>query len=328
VRPQVSFLGVLIGAALVWALPEPAGAQSYPASYPTRPVKIIVPHAPGGAVDVVARILAPALAAGFGHNVVVENRAGASGNIGSEYVANAAPDGHTLLVNASIHVLNRFVFRSLPFDPVADFAPVALLASGPLLLVAGPDGPTSVRALIERAKAKPGALSFAASGLGSAGHFAEELFKRRAGIDMITVPYRGSAPALTDIAGGQVTAMIDPILSALPLAQAGRLRALGVTSRARSPIAPDVPTLDEAGLPGFEAYSWYGVWAPAKTPPAIVAALHAEFSQALQQPAVRAPLIADGFEIIGASPAAFATHITDETARYAKLVEDARLVFE
>jgi tripartite-type tricarboxylate transporter receptor subunit TctC len=319
-----AFLGALIGAALVW-LPGPAAAQP---AFPTRAVKIVVPHAPGGAVDVVARVLAPALGDRLGQNVVVENRAGASGNIGSEFVAHAPPDGHTLLVNASIHVLNRFVFRTLPFDPVADFAPVSLLASGPLLLVTAAAGPDSAQALIARAKARPGILSFATSGLGSAGHFAEELFKRRAGIDMITVPYRGSAPALTDLAANQVTAMIDPILSALPGVQGGRLRALGVTSKRRSAIAPDVPTLDEAGLPGFEAYSWYGVWAPKGVSPAIVARLHAAVAEALQQPAVRAPLTADGFEIIASSPAAFATHIADETARYARLVEDARLVFE
>src|SRR5260221_4370594 len=248
VRLVVAVLGALISA-LVAVSPAPANAQPYP----TRAVRIIVPHAPGGAVDTVARVLAPALGARLGQNVVVENRAGASGNIGSEFVAHAPPDGHTLLLNASIHVLNRFVFRALPFDPVGDSQPISLLAAGPLLLVTGREGPETARQLIEHAKAKPGVLSFATSGLGSAGHFAEALFMRLAGVDMIIAPYRGSAPALSDVAGGQVTAMIDPILSALPLVQGGRLRALGVTGRTRSAIAPEIPTLAEAGLPAVEA---------------------------------------------------------------------------
>jgi tripartite-type tricarboxylate transporter receptor subunit TctC len=323
VRPVVTVLGALIGA-LVAGSPAPASAQPYP----TRTIRIVVPHAPGGAVDAVARVLAPPLAERLGTNVVVENRAGASGNIGSEFVAHAPPDGHTLLINASIHVLNRFVYHALPFDPIADFAPVSLLAAGPLLLVSGRTGPESARQLIERAKARPGVLSFATSGLGSAGHFAEEKVKRLAGIDMIIVPYRGSAPALSDVASGQVTAMIDPILSALPLVRGGRLRALGVTGRARSATAPDIPTLEEAGLPGVEAYSWYGMWAPAETPPAIVARLQAQLVDALRLPAVRAALTAEGFEVRGSTPAAFAAYIAEETERYARLVADARLTFE
>jgi tripartite-type tricarboxylate transporter receptor subunit TctC len=323
VRLVVAVLGALISA-LVQASPGPASAQPYP----TRAIRIIVPHAPGGAVDAVARLLAPALGGRLGQTVVVENRAGASGNIGSEFVAHAPADGHTLLVNASIHVLNRFVFRTLPFDPVTDFAPISLLASGPLLLVVGPTGPETARQLVERAKARPGALSFATSGLGSAGHFAEEQFKRLAGVDMILVPYRGSAPALADVAGGQVTAMIDPILSTLPLVQGGRLRALGVTGATRSAIAPAIPTLEEAGAPRVEASSWYGIWAPAGTPPVIVARLQATVADALQGPALRAALSADGFEVEGSSSEAFAAFIAEEMQRYARLVEEARLTFE
>jgi tripartite-type tricarboxylate transporter receptor subunit TctC len=313
------------GAALVVALASPA----HGAAYPARTVRIVVPHAAGGAVDAVARVLAQALAERLGQAFVVENRTGASGNIGSEFVARAPANGYTLLINASIHVLNPFVFRSLPFDPVADFAPISLIASGPLLLVTVAPGPvTSLKGLIAAARARPGTLSFATSGLGSAGHFAEVLFQRRAGVDLITVPYRGSAPALADVASGQVTAMIDPILSALPLVQSGQLTALGLTGRTRSALLPQVRTIAESGLPDFEAYSWYGIWAPAGTAPEIVDRLQRGVAEALRRPAVRAPLVAEGFEIVGSSPAAFAVYIRAETAKYARLVADAHLTFE
>ncbi|HEX9461150.1 MAG TPA: tripartite tricarboxylate transporter substrate binding protein [Alphaproteobacteria bacterium] len=297
--------------------------------YPNRPVKIVVPHAPGGAVDAVGRLMAQKLSEELGQRFVVENRAGASGNIGSEFVAHATPDGYTLLVNASILVLNPFVFRELPFDPVRDLAPISLIASGPLLFVTRPDFPAdSVKEFIAKAKSKQGEVTFATSGLGSAGHFAEEMFKLMAGVDMLTVVYKGSGPALLDVMNGQVNAMMDPILSTLPLVRDGRLKALGVTSASRSVVVPDIPTVAESGLANFEFFSWYGIWAPARTSPDVVNKLEAQVAKIVQMPDVGQRLTIQGFEPVGSSAEEFSVYIKDEMAKYAKLVQDAGLKFE
>jgi tripartite-type tricarboxylate transporter receptor subunit TctC len=323
-RWRACAVGALCGLWLV-AAPWAAPAQIYP----NRPVKIVVPHAPGGAVDAVGRLLAQKLSEELGQRFVVENRAGASGNIGSEFVVRAAPDGYTLLVNASILVLNPFVFHDLPFDPVRDLAPISHIASGPLLFVTRPDFPAdNVKDFIAKAKSKQGEVTFATSGLGSAGHFAEEMFKLMAGVDMLTVVYKGSGPALIDVMSGQVNAIMDPILSTLPLVRDGRLKALGVTSATRSAVVPDIPTVAENGLPGFEFFSWYGIWAPARTSPDIVNRLEAQVARIVQMPDVVQRLTAQGFEPVGSSAGEFSGYIKDEVAKYAKLVQDAGLKFE
>jgi tripartite-type tricarboxylate transporter receptor subunit TctC len=316
---------------IVW-MATLAAAAAFPAlsqNYPSRPVKIVVPHAPGGAVDAVGRLLAQKLGDELGQRFVVENRAGASGNIGGEYVAHAPADGYTLLVNASIFVLNPFVFREIPFDPIKDFAAVSHIASGPLLFVTPPNSPAkSIKDFIGLATAQPGQMFFATSGLGSAGHFAEEMFKLMARVQITTTVYKGSGPALVDVMSGQVHGMIDPILSTLPQVRDGRLKALGVTSATRSPVAPDIPTIAESGLPGFEFYSWYGIWAPAKTPRDIVNKLEVDVGRIVHTPDMTQRLLAQGFEPVGSTSAQFSTFIQSEMAKYAKLVQDAGLKFE
>lgn len=295
--------------------------------YPNKPIRIVVPHPPGGAVDGVARILATRLTESLGQSVLVENRAGASGTIGAEFVARSPADGYTLYVNASIHAINPFVLKEKPrFDAVKDFTPLAELARGPLLISVHPEIPArNLAEFIALVKKTPQKYNFATSGFGSAGHLAEEFLKMRTGMDIPIILYKGAGPALTDLIGGQVSAMADPILSSGPHVRAGKLRALAITAARRSPLFPEVPTVSESGLPGFEFYSWYGLWAPANLPKDIAAKLEGAAIKAVQSKEMQERLVAQGFDPVGSSAADFARFIDEETTRYAKIVKDANI---
>jgi tripartite-type tricarboxylate transporter receptor subunit TctC len=305
------------------ALAAPSIAQE--PAYPSKPIRLVVPFPPGGATDILARNVAQRLTETWGQPVVVDNRPGAGGNIGSELVAKAAPDGYTLeMGTVGTHAINSSLYARMPYDHVKDFAPVILVAAVPNVLVVNPGVPVnSVQELIAYAKANPGKLNFASSGSGTSIHLSGELFKVMAGVQMTHVPYKGSAPALSDLLGGQVQLMFDNLPPSLPQIKAGKLRALAVTSATRAPALPDVPTIAESGLPGFEASSWFGVLAPAGTPPAIIAKLNAEIGKWLASPEAKEKLAAVGANGAGGTPEDFARHIQAETAKWAKVVKES-----
>ncbi len=311
----------LLAALLLGCLPMAVVAQG---AYPTKPIRMIVPYPPGGPTDVLGRIVAQKLSESLGQQVVVENRPGASGMIGSELVAKAAPDGYTLLTNASIHVINPSLYPKMNFDVLRDFAPVSLIAQVPLILVVNPALPVkSVSELIALGKAQPNRLNFASSGNAAAPHLAGESFKIATGMQMQHVPYKGSAPAVADLMGGQVQLMFDSMPSAMPHVKSGKIRALAVTTAKRSPTVPDLPTVAESGVPGFDISTWYGVWAPAGTPKDIVNKVAAEMAKVLQQPAVRERLAALGAEPAGNTPEEFAAYCQSELAKWSRIVRQS-----
>jgi tripartite-type tricarboxylate transporter receptor subunit TctC len=291
--------------------------------YPTRPIRLVVPFPAGGTTDILARAVSQKLTEAFGQAVVVDNRPGAAGNIGSDLVAKSTPDGYTLLMGTvGTHAINPSLYAKMPYDHVKDFIPVVLVAGVPNVLVVNPALPVnSVADLIKLAKDKPGTINFASSGSGTSIHLSGELFKTMAGVDMTHVPYKGSAPALTDLIGGQVQIMFDNLPSSLAQIKAGKLRAVAVTSLKRAPALPDVPTISESGLPGFEASSWFGVLAPAGTPAPIVARINAEVNKWLQSADAREKLLGQGAEAAGGSPEQFASYIRVETEKWAKVVK-------
>ncbi len=292
------------------------------AQYPAKPVKVIVPYPPGGPTDIVARVVAQKLSEQTGQQFVVDNRAGAGGNIGAEAVARSPADGYTLLVATTAHAINKTLFKTLSYDLTKDFVPVSQLTSGPLVIVANPALPAkNVKELIALAKAKPGDLSFASSGPGQSTHLAAELFSSMAGVKMTHIPYKGSAPALTDTMGGQTSLFFDTMLSAMPHVRSGKLKALAVTSAARSPAAPDIPTVAESGLPGYEAIAWNGMLAPAGTPKEVVAKLNAELKKALELPEIRERFAAQGFAAAWSPPDQYAGFIAAEVDKWAKVVK-------
>ena len=299
-------------------------------NYPERPVRMVVPYPPGGTVDVVARVLAVNLAEQTGRNFIVDNRAGANGIVGSDLVAKATPDGYTLLMQASIFVINPLFLKNVPYDVQKDFAPVTNIGSVPLLVTAHPAVPAAnLREFLALVKASTSKYSFATSGLGSAGHLSEEMIKRQAGVAaMLIVPSKGSGPALTDLIGGQVSAMIDPFPSSYPHVKSGRLKALAVTSATRVSFMPDVPTVAESGIPSFDMVSWYGLWGPRGVPKAVTARLTAETAKAVRAPLAAARLGEQGFEPAGGGPDAFAKFIAQEIDRYAKIVKEANIKAE
>lgn len=290
--------------------------------YPGKPIRIVVPFPPGGGTDIVARILTQKLSESFGANFVIDNRAGAGGSIGTEMVAKAPPDGYTLGIVSGSHAINPSLYSKLPFDAVRDFAPVTMLVSGPGLLVVHPSLPVkTVKELIALAKGKPGQLNYASAGNGTPPHLAGELFKSMAGVDMVHVPYKGNTPAFVDLISGQVSLSFPTIPSALPHVQAGRLRALAVTSRKRSAVMPQLPTIAESGLPGYDTSSWFGMLAPAGTPREIVRKLQQESAKVLQLRDVREKLLSQGLEPAGSTPEEFAATIESEIAKWAKVVK-------
>ncbi len=298
--------------------------------YPSKPVRLIVPFAPGGGNDIVARAIAQQLSASLGRQFVVDNRAGAGGVVGAELAAKSPPDGYTLFLGGvGSHAVNPNLHARLPYDPVKDFAAIALIASAPSVLVVHPSVPArSIEEFTALARANPGKLNFASNGNGSSAQLAAVLYESMAGVRMVHVPYKGLAPALADLLSGEVQLMFSSMVAIVPHIRTGRLRALAVTGKKRSPLLPEVPTLDESGLRGYQAGSWYGVLAPAGTPLQIVTKLNAEIVQALQQPEIRERLAAEGAEPVGGTPAEFAAHIEAELARVRKILRDGAVRME
>ncbi len=299
-------------------------AHAIAETFPTRPVRMIVPYAAGGGADIVGRLVAQRLGDGWGHTVVVDNRPGAGGNIGTEIVARAPADGYTLLLIGPNHTVNISLYSKISYDPVKDFAPVSVVTSAPYLLLVNPSvGVNTVADLIALAKSRPGKILYASAGNGTAGHLGMELIKTMAGIDMVHIPYKGSPPALTDLLAGQVSAAFDNVLSAAPHVKAGKLRAIAVSTIKRSSAMPEVPTVAESGLPGFEVAVWQGILAPAGTPKSIVDTLHAAIVAALARPDMKERMAANGTDIIGSSPAEFAAFIKSDIVKWAKVVKNS-----
>jgi tripartite-type tricarboxylate transporter receptor subunit TctC len=307
-------------AAFTFAWTAPAAAQP---SYPAKAIRYVVPFPAGGPLDIVARAIGMELNKAWNQPVIIDNRPGAGGNIGADLVAKSPADGYTILMGAvSTHAINVALYSKLPYDPVKDFAPVTLITSVPNVLVLHPSVPAhTVKELIALAKARPGQLNFASGSTGSAGHLAGELFKSMAGVEMTHIPYKGAAPAVIDLIAGHVTLMFDNLSSALPNIKAARVRALAVTTLKRSPLLPQLPTISESGLRGFDVSTWFGIFAPAGTPPDVVARLNAEVARILHTPEMRARLAALGAEPIGNKPEEFAAFIKTEIPKYAQVVK-------
>ena len=298
--------------------------QALAQGYPSRPVKLLVGVPPGGPTDTLARAVAPALGDALGQPIVVENRPGASGVIATDAVAKAQPDGHTLAFIYITHATNPSLIAKLPYDTLRDFAPVSLVGRQSMVLLANPAfAANSVQELVAAAKAAPGRIDYGASDAGSAPHLAAELFKMMAGVDLTPIYYKGTAPALTDLLAGQIPVMFVSNISALPHVKAAKLKALGVTGAQRTPLAPDIPTIAESGLAGYEAYGWYGIAAPARTPGAVIARLQAEVARIAQSPAMKARLAAQGLELVGNSPAEFEAFIRAEIDKWRAVLKAA-----
>ena len=316
--------------ALVFALAAlcawPALAQTYPA----KPIVLVVPFAPGGTSELISRLVAQKLTERLGQQVVVENRPGAAGNIAMEQVARAAPDGYTLILgHIGTLAVNPAMFAKLPYDPVRDFAPVSLMVAVPNIVAVNPAVPAkNLQELLELARAKPGSINYGSAGNGSAGHLAMEYLKRIAKVDMVHVPYKGTGPMLTDLLAGQTQATFTGSSPLLPHIKSGKLRALAVGSAKRIPSLPDVPTVAESGFAGFETAQWYGIIAPAKTPPAILQKLSTEIAQVLKLPDVTARLSGDGTVMIGSSPKEFAGYIDAEMKRWGEVVKATNIKAE
>ena len=298
-------------------------ASAFAQAYPSRPVRLVVPFAPGGSADLVARLIGQKLGESWGQQVVVENKGGGSGMIGNDFVAKSAPDGYTLTVGTmGPFSVNPTLFEKMPYDPVRDFAPITLTGIASHVLVANPSvPPRTVGELIALARAKPGQLTFASSGTGNATHLTFELFKSTAGIDIVHVPYKGGGPAMADLVGGQVAFSFASMPSALPYVQAGRLRAIAVGGAHRSPLFPEVPTVAEAGLAGFVSEDWQGILAPAKTPAGVVAKLNADLVGVLHTPEMKAKLAGAGFDVKTSTPREFAHFIRSDTAKWAAILQ-------
>jgi tripartite-type tricarboxylate transporter receptor subunit TctC len=294
------------------------------AVYPARPVRLIVPFAPAGSADALARTLQPSLSDTLGQPVVIDNRPGASSTIGTEMAARAAPDGYTLVMITTTHTVNPSLLAKLPYDSVKDFAPVSLVVSQPNILVVHPSVPVkSVKELVALAKAKPNTLNFASGGNGSSPHLSGELFKLVAAIEITHIPYKGSGPGVTDLLGGHVQMMFAGPLALEQHIKSGRLRALAVADRRRSTVVPDIPTMTEAGFPGVETGTWYGILAPARTPPAIVTSLQRTIARTVQMPDLKSRIVNQGVDIVASSPDDFHKFIIAEIAKWSRVVQKA-----
>jgi len=313
-------------AAAFGALASPLAAQPYPA----RPVTVVVPYPAGGSVDGVARILAQKLTEAFGSSFVVENRAGgAGGTVGANTVAKAPPDGYTLMLTASVHVTTPFLFKNVPYDVVKDFTPITLVAAGPLVCSTAPNVPANtLKEFFDLVRKTPDKFTFATSSFGSAGHLAVELLKRQAGVDTLLIAYKGAGPMLNDIMAGQIHLICDPMLSSLPLAQGKKIKALAITSLKRVPAAPEIPTVGESGMQGFEFVSWYGLWGPKGMPRDLVERIQARAVAVLEQADVKQRMGILGFDPKGSTPEEFAAYIDKEMAIYSKIIKDANIKTE
>lgn len=315
----------LLCAALALGIAAPLCAQQFP----QRPVRLVVPYPAGGANDIVARLIAPRMSEQLGQNVVVDNRGGGNTIIGSEIVARSAPNGYTLLIVAAGHAINPSLYPKLPYDTARDFAPVALIGDGAYVLVAHPSaGVSTVGELIAAARSRPGQIAYASSSTGNLTHLAGELFNSLAGIKMLHVPYKGGNPAMTDLLGGRVAVFFSTVAVARPHLQSGKIRGLGVTTARRTQALPGMPTIAEAGLPGYEVSGWYGLVAPAATPRAVITRLHAAVQAALRQADIRDRLLGVGVEAVETGTAEFGAKISAELAKWEKLVRPLGITAE
>lgn len=315
-----------IAAILAAALALAAHAETWPA----KPIRMVVPFPAGGPTDVMTRVVAEKLSAELGRSVFIDNKPGAGGEIGAKFAADSAPDGYTfVMATGSTHSVGPYLVSKPPYDPQKDFTPVIWAGNAPNVLVVSPKlGFKNVRDLIAYAKAHPGELNFASSGIGSVAHLTGELFARQAGIKLTHVPYKGTQLAVPDIMSGQVAMLFDAIVTAKPHIDAGRLEALGISTLKRSPLMPDLPTISESGLPGFESYNWFGVFGPAGLPRPIVDRMNAGMNRVLQDPAVRARFAQLGFEPAGGTPGQFAGMVRTETAKWRKVIQEAHVKAE
>jgi tripartite-type tricarboxylate transporter receptor subunit TctC len=311
----------LVAAAFVLALTALAAAQDYP----TKPIRMIIPFPPGGGSDVTGRVVATALGERLGKQVIVDNRAGAGGVVGSELTANAPKDGYTLLMVSLAHTVNPWLYDlNGRYDPIKSFAPVAIIAASPVVLVVNPGLPVhSATDLLALAKQQPGKLQYASAGIGSVTHLAGELFKYTAKVDMLHVPFRGAGPATIDVVGGHTSLMFGGLLATVPHIRSGKLRALGVGSLKRNPILPEVPSIGEAGVPGYETINWFGLVAPAGTPPAIIERLHREITAVQDLPEVQKQFDADGATVMRMTPAEFGDYMVADMSKWERVVKEA-----
>lgn len=316
-----------IGHVLAMALALAAVGDVHAQTFPTRPVRILVAFPPGGGTDIVARIISPRLTDIWGQQVIVENRAGASGVIGTEAAARSAPDGHTLFMatmgNATV---NQHLYPKMPVDPLRDLAPLSQVVAVHFVMVAHPSLPArNVKELIALARSRPGQINYSSSGPGGAPHLGMELFKSMAKVNLVHIPYKGSGPSFADLIGGQVSLTSDSLVQALPYIRADRLRALGVLGAKRSPLIPDVPTIAESGVPGYELTNWFGLLVPSGTPRELVSRINGAVVKVLQQPDVREKLVAMGADVVGSSPDEFGTFMQAESAKWAKVIKEAHI---
>ena len=313
----------LLGGASLAAMAPPLPA-AFAQAYPSRPIRFIVPFAAGaGVLDIMARLVGQHLGQSLGQQAIIDNRPGAGGNVGAEVAAKAAPDGYTMLMGAVALVVSPYLYARLPFDPLTDLAPVTQVNSAPLMLVVHPSLPvTSVAELIAYAKARPGQLNYGSGGVGATPFLATELFKSMAGIDVVHVPYKGGAPALADLVAGQLSFMIENVPGTLPFVKDGKLRALAITSRQRLALVPELPTMEEAGVPGYEMIGWNGIFVPKATPPEIVARLNAELVKVLRSTEVGEQLARLGAVPVGDTPEQFGAFVKAESARWGKIIKD------
>lgn len=319
-RSRRSFIRAAAGAGLASQWPRPAGAQAFP----SRPIRFILPYSPGGSSEILARPIAQEMTRNLGTSVVVDFKPGGGTTIGADLVAKSAPDGHTIVMMLSAHAINATLMPKLPYDTVKDFAPITIAATLPLVVVVPFQSPIrSIADLIATAKAKPGKLSFASAGPGNTSHLSVEYLKSLQGLDMVHVPYKGSGPAIIGLMGGEVDFMFDSLSSSLPQIKAGKFRAIAMASAQRSRVLPDVPTVSESGVPGFDVSVWYSILAAAGTPAAIVQRLNAEFIKAMRAPEAREKIEAAGYDIVGSTPEQADAFIRAEIVRWGKVVKDA-----
>ena len=322
-----SALRAIAAAAAVMSVFSAPVAHADTGAYPNKPIRLIVPYAAGGSTDIIGRLLAQKMGENMGVSVVVDNKPGANGTIGCDYVAKQPADGYTIMITSIGMATNKSLYAKLSYDPVKDFAPISLLAVVPNVLVvnAAKNPDKSVKEVIAHAKKEPGKLTYASAGNGTSIHLAGEVFASMAGVNILHIPYKGSGPAITDMLGGQVDLMFDSITSARPHIQSGKLRALGVTTAKRSGALPDVPTIAEAGVPGYEVSPWFAVFAPAGTPPEVVAKLNKVLNDAMKEPDTLKKLESVGAEPIGTTPQELATHLNKELDRWGKLIKERNI---
>ena len=323
--PVTAFAATAIAASLAPTL-HPAAAAELPKDYPSRPVRLIVPFPPGGSNDILGRFMAARFTERFGQQVIVDNRPGADGLIGTDIAARAVPDGHTLLIVSTSYAQNPAIHKKLPFDPVKDLAPIALIGTGPNAISTHPSQPiTTVKELIAAAKAKPGQINYASSGIGGFNHFGGELFKVAAGVDLTHVPYKGGGPAMVDLIAGHVPVLFSTLVQVLPQARSGKLRVIATGGQKRSTALPNVPTVIESGVPGYEVTIWWGILGSASLPPALVRALNDVTAKILAEPETVKRLAAEAAEPVSATPAEFGQMIQKDIAKWIKVARDAKM---